>query len=91
MESYSPNLDTLEDVVEGLCSRMERLSLQNQKIELAVPEDKIEEEITQTLEYTDDLMGQKNKIVKAQVKQEQEEKKSASSKFTTKKETIHVK
>ena len=82
MESYSPNLDTLEDVFEGLCSRMERLSLQNQKIELAVPEDKIEEEITQTLEYTDDLMGQKNKIAKflrdakAQVKQEQEEKKS---------------
>ena len=62
MESYSPNLDTLED--EGLCSRMERLLLQNQKIELAVPEDKIEEEITQTLEYTDDLMGQKNKIAK---------------------------
>lgn len=97
MESYSPNLDTLEDVFEGLCSRMERLSLQNQKIELAVPEDKIEEEITQTLEYTDDLMGQKNKIAKflrdakAQVKQEQEEKKSASSKFTTKKEAIHVK
>ena len=49
MESYSPNLDTLEDVFEGLGSRMERLSLQNQKIELAVPEDKIEEEITQTL------------------------------------------
>ena len=40
MESYLPNLD----VFEGLCSRMERLSLQNQKIELAVPEDKIEEE-----------------------------------------------
>ena len=99
MESYSPNLDTLEDVYvfEGLCSRMEGLSLQNQKIELAVPEDKIEEEITQTLEYTDDLMGQKNKIAKflrnakAQVKQEQEEKKSASSRFTTKKEAIHVK
>ena len=97
MESYSPNLDTLEDVFEGLCSRMERLSLQNQKIELAVPEDKIEEEIMQTLECTDDLMGQKNKIAKflrdakAQVKQEQEEKKSASSKFTTKKEAIHVK
>ena len=91
MESYSPNLDTLEDVVEGLFSRMERLSLQNQKIELAVPEDKIEEEITQTLEYTDDLMGQRNKIAKAEVKQEQEEKKSVSSKFTTKKEAIHVK
>ena len=54
MESYSPNLDTFEDVFERLCSRMERLSLQNQKIELAVPEDKIEEKITQTLEYTDD-------------------------------------
>ena len=97
MEWYSPNLDTLEDVFEGLCSRMERLSLQKQKIELAVPEDKIEEEITQTLEYTDDLMGQKNKIakflrdVKAQVKQEQEERRSASSKFTSKKEAIHVK
>ena len=42
-------------------------------------------------------MGQKNKIVKflrdakAQVKEEQEEKKSASSKFTMKKEAIHVK
>ena len=76
---------------------MERLSLQNQEIELAIPEDKIEEEFTQTLEYTDDLMGQKNKIAKflrnakAQVKQEQEEKKSANSKFTTKKEAIHVK
>ena len=77
-------METLEDVYvfEGLCSRMEGLSLQNQKIELAVPEDKIEEEITQTLEYTDDLMGQKNKIAKflrdakAQVKQEQEEKRS---------------
>ena len=97
MESYSPNLDTLEDVFEGLCSRMKRLPLQNQKIELAVPEDKIEEEIMQTLEYTDDLMGQKNKVAKflrdakAQVKQEQEGKKSASSKFTTKKEAIHVK
>ena len=85
MKSYSPNLDTLEDVFEGLCSRMEQLSLQNQKIELAVPEDKIQEEIRQTLEYTDDLMGQKNKIVKflrdakAQVKHEQEENKSASS------------
>ena len=33
---------------------MEWLSLQNQKIELAVPEDKIEEEIMQTLEYTDE-------------------------------------
>ena len=79
MNSYSPDLDVLEDVFEGLCSRMERLSLQNQKIELAASEDKIEEEISQTLEYTDDLMGQKNKIAKflrvakAQVKQEQEE------------------
>ena len=36
MESYSPDLDALKDVFEGLCSRMERLSLQNQKIELAV-------------------------------------------------------
>ena len=52
MESDLPNLDALEDVFEGLCSRMERLSLQNQKIDLAVPEDKIEEEIAQTLEYT---------------------------------------
>jgi len=50
MESYSPDLDALEDVFEGLCSRMERLSLQNQKIELAVAEEKIEEEISQTLE-----------------------------------------
>ena len=97
MNSYSPDLDVLEDEFEGLCSRMERLSLQNQKIELAVSEDKIEEEISQTLEYTDDLMGQKNKIAKflrvakAQVKQEQEENKSASSEFTTKKEAIHVK
>ena len=97
MESYLPNLDALEDVFEGLCSRIERLSLQNQKIELAVPEDKIEEEIAQTLEYTDDLMGQKNKIAKflrdakAQVKQKQEENKSASFKSTTKKEAIHVK
>ena len=97
MESYSPNLDTLEDVFEGLCSKMERLSLQKQKIELTVPEDKIEEEIMQTLEYTDNLMGQKNKIAKflrdakAEVKQEQGERKSASSKFTRKKEAIHVK
>ena len=97
MESYLPNLDALEDVFEGLCSRMERLSLQNQKIELAVPEDKIEEEIAQTLDYTDDLMGQKNKIAKflrdakAQVKQKQEENKSASFKSTTKKEAIHLK
>ena len=48
---------------------MEQLSLQNQKRE---------EEIMQTLEYTDELMGQKNKIAKflrdakAQVKFEQE-------------------
>ena len=59
MNSYSPDLDALEDVFEGLCSRMEQLLLQNQKIELAVSEDKIEEEISQTLEYTDDLTGQK--------------------------------
>ena len=63
-ESYSPYLDTLEDVFEGLCSRIKRLSLQKQKIELAVPEDKIEEEITQTLEYIDDLMGEKNRTAK---------------------------
>ena len=105
MNSYSPDLDALEDVFEGLSSRMEQLLLRNQKIELAVSEDKIEEEILQTLEYTDDLTGQKNKIffiynlaffkilfhfffcqiakffqtAKAQVKYEQEEKKSASS------------
>ena len=97
MESYSPNLDALEDVLKGLCSRMKRLSLQNQRIELAVPEDKIEEEITQTLEYTNDLLRQKNKIAKflrdakAQVKLEQEENKSASFKSTMKKEAIHVK
>jgi len=64
MESYLPNLGDIEYVFERLCSRMEQLSLQNQKIELAIPEDKIEEEITQTLEYTDELMGQKNKIAK---------------------------
>ena len=46
MVSYSPNLGALEDLFERLCSRMERLSLQDQKIELAVPEDKIEKEIT---------------------------------------------
>ena len=63
MESYSPNVDELEDVFEGPWSRMEWLSPQNQKIELAVSEDKIEEEIMQTLKYTDDLMRQKNKIV----------------------------
>jgi len=55
MESYLPNLGDIEYVFERLCSRMEQLSLQNQKIE---------EEITQTLEYTDELMGQKNKIAK---------------------------
>ena len=43
---------------------MELLLLQNQKTELAVSEDKIEEEISQTLEYTNDLMGQNNKIAK---------------------------
>ena len=46
MVSYSPNLEALEDLFEGLCSRMERLSLKHQKIKLAYPEDKIEEEIT---------------------------------------------
>ena len=72
--------------------------LQNQKTELAVSEDKIEEEIPQTLEYTDDFMGQKNKIAKfprvakAQVKHEpEEENKPASSKSAMKKEAIHVK
>ena len=49
---------------EGLCSRMEQLLLHNQEIELAVSEDKIEEEISQTLECTDDLTQQKNKIAK---------------------------
>ena len=58
MESYSHNLDAFEDMFEGLCSIMELLSLHIRKIELAIPEDKIEEEIT-SLEYTDDLMGQK--------------------------------
>ena len=72
---------------------MEQLLPQNQKI--AASEDKIEEEISQTFEYTDDLMGQKNKIenflraAKAQVKHEQDE--TASSKSTMKKEAIHVK
>ena len=64
MNSYSPDLDVLEDVFEGLCSRMEQLLLQNQTIGLAVSEDKIEEENSQTLEYTHDLMGQKNNIAK---------------------------
>ena len=40
INSYLPDLDALQDVFEGLCSRMELLSLQNQKIELAVLEDK---------------------------------------------------
>ena len=31
-ESYSPNLDTLEDVFEGLCSRMERLLYRNRRL-----------------------------------------------------------
>ena len=59
--------------------------------------DNLKEEISQTLEYTDDLMGQKSKIAKflrvakAQVKHEQEENKSASSKSTTKKGAIRVK
>ena len=50
----------------------------------------------QTLEYTDDLTGQKNKIAKflrtakAQVKYEQEENKSASSISAMKKEAIYV-
>ena len=38
MNSYSPDLEELEDVFEGLCSRMKQLLLQNQKIELAVSE-----------------------------------------------------
>lgn len=51
----------------------------------------------QTREYTDDLMGQKNKIakflrdVKAQVKHEQEENKLASFKSMMTKEAIHIK
>ena len=92
MNSYSPDLEVLEDVFEGLCSKMVQLPLQNQKIELAVSEDKIEEEISQTLKYTDDLMGQKNKIAKfprvakAQVKHElEEENKPASSHIYNKK------
>ena len=40
MNSYSPDLDTLEDMFKGLCSRMKRL-LQNQKIELAVSKTKL--------------------------------------------------
>ena len=53
-------------------------------IELAVPEVKIEEEITQSLEYTDDSMGQKKNAkllchAKAHLKNELEENKSASS------------
>ena len=98
MNSYSPDLDVIEDVFEGLCSRMVQLLLQNQKTELAVSEDKIEEEIPQTLEHTDALMGQKNKIAKfprvakAQVKHEpEEENESASSKSAMIKEAIHVK
>ena len=77
---------------------MVQLLLQNQKTELAVSEDKIEEEIPQTLEHTDALMGQKNKIAKfprvakAQVKHEpEEENESASSKSAMIKEAIHVK
>ena len=64
MESHEPDLKSLENTFEGLCSRMEQLSLQNQKIELAVAEDKIDEEIMQTLEYTDELTVQKNKTAK---------------------------
>ena len=85
-------------VFEGLCSKLVQLLLQNQKIELAVSEDKIKEEISQTLQYTDDLMRQKDKIAKfprvakAQVKHEpEEENKPASSKSAMKKEAIHVK
>ena len=73
---------------------MEQLLLQNQKIELAVSEVKIEEEISQTLEYTDDLMGQKIKIAKflraakAQVKHEQDE--TASSKSAMKSDSRQI-
>ena len=52
MNSYLSDLDAPEDVFKGLCSRME----QTPTTELAVSEDKIEEETSQTLEYTDDLM-----------------------------------
>ena len=91
MNSYSPDLDALEDVFEGLCSSMKQLLLQNQKIELAVSEDKTEAEISQTLQYTDDLTGQKNKtskflrVAKAQVKLEQEENKSAAPNLQSRK------
>ena len=98
MNSYSPDLEVFEHEFEGFCSKMVQLLLQYQKIELAVSEDKIEEEISQTLEYTDDLMGQKDKIAKffrvakAQVKHEpEEENKPASTKSAMKKEAIHVK
>ena len=98
MNSYSPDLEVFEHVFEGLCRKMVQLLLQNHKIELAVSEDKIEEEISQTLEYTYDLMGQKDKIAKflgvakARVKHEpEEENKPASSKSVMKKEAIHVK
>ena len=98
MNSYSPDLEVFEHVFEGLRSKMVQLLLQNQKMELAVSEDKIEEEISQILEYTYDLMGQKDKIAKfprvtkAQVKHEpEEENKPASSKSAMKKEAIHVK
>ncbi|KAJ7329029.1 hypothetical protein OS493_023322 [Desmophyllum pertusum] len=90
MESHEPDLKSLENTFEGLCSRMEQLSLQNQKIELAVAEDKIEEEIMQTLEYTDELTVQKNKTAKflreAKAQMKQPELQTENYKFTTKNE-----
>ena len=41
MNSYSPDLDVLKDVFKGPCN----IKLQNQKIEFAVSEDIIEEEV----------------------------------------------
>ena len=76
MNSYSPDLEVFEHVFEGLRSKTVQLLLQNQKMELAVSEDKIEEEISQTLEYTNEP---------------EEENKAASSKSAMKKEAIHVK
>ena len=55
-------MEVFEHEFEGFCSKMVQLLLQYQKIELAVSEDKIEEEISQTLEYTDDLMGQRTRL-----------------------------
>ena len=49
MESYLPNLEALEDVLEGLCRRMERLSPQNEKTELAVPEDELKRKVRKHL------------------------------------------